>query len=552
MLWLATFALAVCGALGASLAVAQVAPVAVNAPQTLSARILPGMTTVELPFQVAALSRLRLDLILPVDGATFSLVDPTGALYFAPGDARVVFNPGNRLPRPLPGGVFETPDIATPMDGVWRIRASFPAAPQATVAMATVLAVSRYQVGVAIDRNVLLVGEDLGIGLLVLDNGTPIAGLTPTISVTPVGSSPAPGVGAFDNGTGADGLAGDGVYSIDHTFTGAGLFDLTGTVTIPTPAGPILRTASQRVRVDTPSIINPIVTLGTQLGSGGCVNAAQVNVQVDVLKAGQYSALVRLAGSNGKTIDVRKALTFAAGTASFSAAFTAQAIKTGIAVDGPYVVQTIDLLAISGDEVNLTFRRRNAGSFNTTLAGLCSLPIEVAGPLTTTPVLRGGFIGSLNLTLPIRVNVAGNYQISFKLIGPGAADFGLVNASRSLPAGTTAVTVNVASPGFQVTDGPYEAISLLVLGGGSTLRVSTLGTTPAYSKWQFYPTITGDLNGDGSVNAADNSLLTQFRNRPALSPGDRRDLNGDGVIDLRDNRELQKRACQSPNCPINP
>jgi len=531
---------------------AQPAPVAVNMPRSISGAITPGMTALELPFEVSALSRLRLDAIVPVDGATFSLVDPTGAFVYGPGDARVVFNPGSLLPKPLPGGVFETPDMTTPMNGTWRIRLSFPPAPQATVVMATVLAVSRYQVGIAIDRNVLLVGEDLAVGLLVLDNGVPIPGLTPSISVSPVPGATAPAVAAFDNGSGPDGLAGDGIYSIDNTFTAAGKYNILGTVTIPTPGGPIVRSASQQVRVDSPSIDSPTVTLSTQLGAGSCVSAAQVQVGFNVLKAGTYSALVRLAGPNGRTLDVRKSLTLAVGTSSFAAVFSAKAIKDSIAVDGPYTVQTIDLLAVNAAEASLAFRRRNAGAFNLTLAGLCAQPIEVVGPLVSTPVLKGAFIGSLDLSFPIRVTVAGSYQISFKLISTSGADFGLINASRSLPAGTSTVTVNVAAPGFLQSDGPYQVISLLVLGGGSSARVGTVGTTPGYVRWQFYPTITGDLNGDGSVDAADNALLTTFRNQTALRPGDRRDLNADGIIDLRDGRELQKLACKAPSCPVNP
>ncbi|WP_425257163.1 choice-of-anchor X domain-containing protein [Rubrivivax sp. RP6-9] len=531
---------------------AQRAPVALNTPQTVSATISPGMTTVDLPIPLSGVSRLRLDAIVPVEGATFSLIDPTGAFLYVPGDTRVVFNPGRLLPKPLPGGVFETPEMTTPMNGTWRIRLSFPPAPQATVALATVMAVSRYQVGIAIERDVLLVGEDLAVGLLVLDNGVPVAGVTPTLRVSPVGGAAGPAVPAFDNGTGPDGLAGDGVYSIDNTFTAAGTYEIEGTVTIPTPAGPVLRSASQRVRVDSPSIDSAGITLVNQLGAGGCLNAAQVNVNLNVLKAGSYAALVRLRASNGRTLDVRRALTLGVGPASFQAVFSARAIKETLAVDGPWTVQTVDILSVGGTDGSLAFRRRDAGAFNATLAGLCALPIEVVGPLVTTPVLKGGFIGSLDLSVPIRVTTAGSYQISFKLIGAGGADLGLVNASRSLPAGTSNVTVNVATPGYQAADGPYEAISLLVLGAGNSTRLGTLGTTPAYSRWQFAPTITGDLNNDGSVNSADNTLLSGFRNVTALRPGDRRDLNNDGIVDLRDNRELQKRVCTAPSCPVNP
>jgi len=95
-------------------------------------------------------------------------------------------------------------------------------------------------------------------------------------------------------------------------------------------------------------------------------------------------------------------------------------------------------------------------------------------------------------------------------------------------------------------------ISLLVLSGGNSARLSTMGTTPGYLRWQFYPKITGNLNGDGAVDAADVALVTQFRNAKVLVPGDRRDLNKDGVIDIRDARELQNLRCTMGTCPVNP
>jgi hypothetical protein len=93
---------------------------------------------------------------------------------------------------------------------------------------------------------------------------------------------------------------------------------------------------------------------------------------------------------------------------------------------------------------------------------------------------------------------------------------------------------------------------LLVLGGGSSARLATLGQTPAYSGWQFYPRINGDLNNDDAVDQADAAILTQFRGMRAVSPGDRRDIRKDGVIDIRDIRELQKLKCSVGACPLVP
>ena len=532
-------------------AIAQV-PVALNTPQIVSGAVTPGMTSLELPFAMSAVDRLSMDVIVPLDGASISLVDPAGTVVLLPGDPRVIYNPGRLLSKPLPGGVFVLPELPSPTNGIWRIRLTFPPASTRTAAMATILAVSRYQVGIVTDRNLLLVGEDISVGMIVLDNGVPMLGLEPTLSARPVGGTVSAPVLGLDNGIGPDGLANDGIYSIDQILTVAGSYDLLGTVLIPTQGGPVQRSATLRVRADSPSLNNPSIDLANVLSASGCVSAFQVNVGLNVLKPSSYSIFVKLSGSNSRSIDFRKALTLASGQSTTQAVFTAKAIKESIGIDGPYVVKAIDVLDVGGSDFTLAFRRRDAGSFTVPQAGMCSQPIELPGPLSVVPVLKSGFIGSLDVSFPIKVTVAGNYQISFKLIGSAGEDLGLVNASRQLNAGNNIVTTNVATEGFLLADGPYQVVSLLVLGGGNSVRQATVGISPAFSRWAFYPRITGDLNGDGSVDDADNALVSQFRGIRALNPGDRRDINRDGVIDLRDARELQKLACKAPNCTTNP
>ena len=91
----------------------------------------------------------------------------------------------------------------------------------------------------------------------------------------------------------------------------------------------------------------------------------------------------------------------------------------------------------------------------------------------------------------------------------------------------------------------------MVLGAGSSAQASVVGSSDPFSRWQFVPTITGDLDADGDVDATDRAILLGFRNQSALVPGDRRDLTGDGVIDLRDARYIVRLACPAGACPAN-
>jgi hypothetical protein len=515
----------------------QTVPVALNLPATISADVRPGATTLDLPFSISGADSLQFDLIVPVDGATLALLDPAGAEVLAAGDPRLAFHPGSAQQPPLPGGVFVSPTLADPADGTWTLRLRFPPAGVPTVALGTIVARSRYQAGIAIERNTLLVGEDVSIGMLVLDDGKPITGLAPTISVgIGAGATPLP---ASDDGRAADGLADDGVYSIDYTFAAPGLYDINASVAIPGAKGPVLRQASAQVRAVAPLLAASAVRLDTLRGNDNCVSALRVSVDFNVLQAGSYATLVRLSAPNGRGIDLRKATAMGGAGATVVASFSAADIRAKLASDGPYTVSRIDTLRLGGDELTLAFRKLDAGRFDSDLAALCTPPILLEAGLLATPVLRDGYIDSLDLAFPLTVATAGFYQISFKLIGADGQDIELVNASRALAKGPNQVRVNVASPRFLLVDGPYRAISLLVLQGATSARLADLGGTPAYSRWQFHPARAGDLDGDGAAGPADAAILAGFRGVRALAPGDRRDLNRDGLIDLRDARALQ-------------
>lgn len=516
---------------------AQTVPVALNTPVTVSGNVVPGATTLDVPFAVSGADGVKFDLIVPVNGATLTLLDPSGQVVYAPGDARVVFHPGSDRTPPLPGGIFVGAEVAAPADGTWILRLNFPAAPDRTVALATIFARSRYQAGIAIERNTLLVGEDVSVGMVVLDNGVPITGLSPTISI----GSGIPGVpvAAADDGNAPDGLANDGVYSVDYTFGAAGMYTITGTVEIPGPNGPVRRTATAQVTAVPPQLSSVTNRFDILRGANNCVSGLQVTTDFNVLKAGRYSTLVRLSAPNGKYIDVRKAANYTGATGQLVTHFSAADIKAKLASDGPYQVSRIETLEVGSEQLLLAYRKLNAGSFNALLTDLCMAAIELQPALTATPVVVDGYINALKLSFPVRVANAGFYQISFKVVGPQGEDISLINASRNLVAGNNTVEVDVAADRFQKVDGPYQAISLLVLRGSASSRLASLGNTGAYSRWQFTATKRGDLDADGVVGPADAALMTQFRGQSALTPGDRRDLNRDGVIDLRDARIQQ-------------
>ncbi|NHZ41767.1 hypothetical protein [Massilia aquatica] len=110
----------------------------------MSANVVPGMRSVDLTFSVADADALGFALIVPVQGATFTLLDPGGNPVLDSNDARLSFDSSSERFPPLPGSVFQLSALAAPADGNWTIRLAFPPVPAKTVVLATIFTRSRY------------------------------------------------------------------------------------------------------------------------------------------------------------------------------------------------------------------------------------------------------------------------------------------------------------------------------------------------------------------------------------------------------------------------
>jgi hypothetical protein len=186
------------------------------------------------------------------------------------------------------------------------------------------------------------------------------------------------------------------------------------------------------------------------------------------------------------------------------------------------------------------------------LADFCTPPLELESELHVEQILRDGFIDALELTFPVTVQVAGSYQISFSLAGSEGGGIPPIGVTRSLQIGRNEVTVSVPAASFLTTDGPYRMIALLVLGPAGADRLVRVGETGPLLRWQFFPRVTGDLNDDGAVDGQDIRIIVEQRDRPALSPGDRRDIDVSGVVDVPgDVPALTQLFCREGACPQN-
>ena len=543
--WIKAVGLAIgiiCVVLGGIGAAAEQVPVLTNLPVTLTSDVVPGSTEVEIPFGVDNVDGIVLEVIVPVDGSNFSLVDPTGLVVLASGDDEVEFTLGADLApeKSLPGGVYATEEIVDPGDGTWKIRIEFPPATEKTVVVATVFVRTAYQAGIAVARESYLVGEEATIGMLVLERGQPVLGLSPTISVTLIGSGGAvDSKSGIDDGIDPDGLADDGVYSRVYTFPQAGEYLIEGEVNIPTPQGKITRKAQRTIMVTEPPLSIESVTTNPVFGPAGCIGGIEEIIDLNVVIGGEYVVRGDLQSTSGKYITDRRRAMFVPGEGTVTLFYSGEDILDKLGEDGPFSLSSLDVLSISDEGFNLATRTVDVGVTPAiAIDSLCKDPIEIGTGLAVNTVLQNGYIESLEFVVPVTVRTAGNYQLSFKVIGAAGEDIDLVALTQFLTVGLNDVKFSIGADRFQVADGPYRVISALVLGGGNTAQQAFVGETPPFQRWQFLPTREGDLDADGDVDVYDRNIVLGARNTRALSPGDRRDIVRDGRIDLRDARAI--------------
>ncbi|MEE2023962.1 choice-of-anchor X domain-containing protein [Alkalimonas mucilaginosa] len=513
----------------------------VHATQTVrTENIVVGSESVEVIFHHEQSAQVMLEAIVPVDGASITLRDPAGQIIRSSAAGDVEFYPGADLEDPLPGGVFVIDELAFSQSGEWTVRFDYPMAQVPTVAMVTVYAQLPVNAGIVLVRQSYLVGEDASIGMLLVENGLPVLSQSPLIRVSKLGQGePADEAVGLDDGSGYDGRADDGIYSRGYTFSEAGVYLIEGEVAIDHGE----RTMTLQARREVPVFEAPLDVLDVSVslthGANGCVAAVRYDVLVDVQEEGDYVARGTLQASNGFELSSGQRLISALGHTSLMLEYTADAIRTSLQEDGPYRLSRLQFLRLHDLSLAAPMQAWLGETPPISLDELCSKPIVIED-MVVHEVLQGDFIAQLEFVVPITVQVNANYQFSFKLVGAQGEDIALISLSRFLSAGRHEVSFIMDASQVQTIDGPYRVLSALVYGAGETAMKAFVGQSEPYLRWQFLPTLEGDLNGDGVVDELDRQIILNYRNSDALSPGDRRDITQDGKIDLRDARALSQ------------
>ncbi|WP_340676993.1 choice-of-anchor X domain-containing protein [Paraglaciecola sp.] len=531
---------------------AQTVPVALNMPEVKSSSVEVGDQGSHFAFDVANANVLQFQIIAPINGVNISIVGPDGIEVLTSQDPNVATIEGSLQTPPLPGNLFQMPVISGPKDGVWSVNLTYPAAVEKTVVVATLLIDSDYQVGMVIDKNVYRMGQTAAFGVIVLDKGLPIAGLTPELTITAPSGAKQALVGE-DTGNitvNFDGLANDGIYSAGVVFDEIGVYTLSAVVAMAGANEPILKNATTQVNVTEPLLAITNISSSIEYGAGACISALNAHATIDTYLASNYVVDANLVVGSGKLLASINREVLSPSLQNYSLRFSSEDILANTTSSGPFSLGQVKVVSFNDEGILLEdLAVANIEFANVSRANLCSPAITVVNQLNVLSNLTDGKISSLSFSFPIDVSSNGSYNVTGKVTDGKGQDIEVFAVNPRFSTGRNYVELLLGYEQLQSVDGPFSVESILVVGAGSSAQSSVVGSSEAYSRWQFMDYIVGDLDGDGDVDSSDRSLLLQFRGNAALSPGDRRDLTNDSVIDLRDVRYIQTMVCASGNCP---
>lgn len=509
-----------------------------NVPYNLEGIVDIGDISTDISLPLSGIQSLSLEIIAPVPGVKFSLIDPSGNIFVTEGDSRLSFIDGASLSQALPGGIFYLDSVDINYNGNWTIRLTYPTAQEKTVILSTVMTVTEYHVGLVLGGDNFFVGKDTTMGVLVLHNGLPITNLKPQITITDIDiPTSAETYIAKDDGGEYDGMINDGIYSLGYSFNSAGTYLIKAYVEIPTTSGNIIRETESKVNVkSSPAYITGFNydILYKSNSTGQCAYQVNQTVDVVVIEEDEYTIRSSLYDSNNNKMLKKEGLILTPGNHTVVLSFSSDEINEYLSNGAPFSFGNIDLISVGGTNIEVVSSFNDTEKSGINLNEVCQPLIVIGKKLNVIENLKDGYLESLSIKIPVTVSTSSYYQLSFKVVGSGNENISLVSNSQYLTSGLNEVSILLLADQLQNIDGPYEIISGLVLGGGSSVTKTFVGETPLYEKWQFYPTKQGDLDNDGDVDVYDRNILILHRNKPALTPGDRRDINRDGRIDIRD------------------
>jgi hypothetical protein len=342
---------------------AQTVPVSTTDMHSDTVNITPGMTSADILFTVQADENYIFNVMAPVNGVAMSVVAPSGMMFVPSSDGRIHFTDSATLGATAPGGVFATDEITPNAIGVWKLHFTFPAATEKTVILASWVVNSAYHVGLLLDQSQYVVGNTATISIFGTEDGQSqaVANSNPQVTVQLLSSGTPITVSVKDDGAGADGQANDGLFTGSYPFNAPGTYFITGTVTLPSASGSVVRTAEKQVTViDAPITLNSATIQST---GSGCAQSLGVKLDVTVIQAGTYVFRGQLAGPDGTTLALGQTFNLAAGTQSIVLPFSMDTIKEKLGYVSPLTVNWVMGSYVDSDSSDPVVTQYNVGTY---------------------------------------------------------------------------------------------------------------------------------------------------------------------------------------------
>ena len=162
------------------------AAIEINRPNTFQSGLSTGSDASDLMFDVPAVDagRLQVQLRITAKDAEVALIDPNGITRVTSLQASVVFQPRAALSRPELGDMILLPEQHNPLAGRWRLHIAYPVQHGDQSALVTVSLVRRYAVNLVSNMPASSAGEPIILTVLPMDNGMPVPGLVPHVTIS--------------------------------------------------------------------------------------------------------------------------------------------------------------------------------------------------------------------------------------------------------------------------------------------------------------------------------------------------------------------------------
>ena len=467
------------------------------------------------PLPIDQQTQVFIPLFYPSGDLDLVLVSPSGQVIdpaAAEADPDMAFESGSLL-----GGLVEVYNLGAPEVGVWTVRVSAPSvvepSGQAGYSVAAWLEAPAITFSGAVVPDAVPAGSPLTVAGTLLESGAPLLGATVEATVALPDDSRQTAT-LTDDGLGGDVTPGDGVYTTTFGATAqAGHYRIALTAGGLGGAGAAFSReafALATVSASASDFAGTFRDFGADTDGNGLFNQLVVEVDLDVTAEADYRVFGVLedAAGNAHQANVLAALTPGARTVAL--AFDGESFFQN-GVDGPYTLSVVRLAEETA--VGLLPLAERSDAHVTAAYGFVEFehaPIVLTGNGTSTgrDTNGNGKFDFLDVAIEVRVDNAGFYDWSARLLDADGTELGFAAGSAFFPAGVNSLTLTYDGEpiGANGVDGPYIVGDLLLFGGGSSLVATRALLTDAFAASQFEGFV-GDTTPPGLEVTLEPSML---------------------------------------------